>query len=161
MGSSPQELRLLGDIDDILIKYSSWKDNDQWFLRVRFVTSLTDVMSGEPGRPTRVGPNITQHTHRALDLIPFTDQDIRCTRQLFFLLLADALSGEALHEWTATELDATGTDWAYSWAHADPHETLRNSAIYTFFSDTPPAGSPMARKVPATWFFKKTRCNSA
>ena len=147
------ELVLLSAIDDILVKYSRWDEEDQWFLRVRFISSLTDVVKNEPGKASRLGPQITQSTRRPLDLVPFTDQDIRCARQLFFLLLADALSGDTMHDWTASELDATGTDWAYSWAHTDP--STRATQVYTFYSETPPKGCD-GLQVPATWFFKKS-----
>jgi hypothetical protein len=83
----------------------------------------------------------------------FTDSNIKCRRELFFMLLAEAISVDFLEDWSVTCLDETGMDCTYTWVHAatgTPDDT-----IFNFYSVTPPP-VPKKTQAPAVWYFSKS-----
>ena len=138
-------------VHDILVMYTRINKRSEWDKRVYFLTTLERVRDSETDIVLRVGPQEAQHRLHP-DIPLFTDADITCNRQWFFLLLADALSGEdtGMEDWLASPMqnargrrsESGDTDWAFSWTHAGDR--------FTFYSKTMP---PM----PPVWYVQKIR----
>ena len=146
------DFRLLDEVYDILMQYSDWNRQREWDRRVYFASNLERIVDGPKGKTKRVGPQEDEN-RRHDDMPLFTDSNIKCRRELFFMLLAEAISEDLLDNWSSTPLNDTHTDWSFEWVHAATATSEEN--VFRFYSTTPPP-VPKKPQAPAVWYFSKS-----
>ena len=146
------DFRLLDEVYDILMQYSDWNRQREWDRRVYFASNLERIVDGPKGKTKRVGPQEDEN-RRHDDMPLFTDSNIKCRCELFFMLLAEAISEDLLDHWSATSLDDTQTDLSFGWVHAATGTP--DDPIFKFYSVTPPP-VPKKPQAPAVWYFSKS-----
>ena len=110
------------DVNELLILRTEWNTEGHWRPRFYFIQSIDDAFRDETTDPVRLGAIPSEENTRA-GLLLFTDDVIRCNRELFFIHLAGALSGNDIDDW---ESKPDGKEWIYSWT--------KNARAFHFFS---------------------------